>query len=333
LQADSGSISPSRRGRRPSSFVFPLLLVIVGAVLLLNNLGWLPWSVWTALGQLWPVILILFGIDLLIGRRNAWLGATVTAVALVVVLGAAVWLTFTGATISAPTAGSAAAAPTDQNLTASPQRLAATPLAGATSGRVNLEFGAGVLNLGPLPDSGTDFVRATASLPPGMRLNQKAITRGEVADVTLSTEGNNGFWPFHGFDQNARNMSMDAQLTTKVPLTVQANIGAGQSDFDLTNLSVREFNLNSGAGQATIHLPASAGQTTADIHSGAGQVIIVVPPGVGAYIHGSNGLVNLRVPTDRFEKVGDGYQTSGFQSAANRVDVTLHVGVGEVDVR
>src|SRR5260370_32932762 len=96
LQANSPPTSTPGR-RRPSRFLFPLLLVIVGAVLLLNNLGILPWSVWTALGQLWPVILILLGIDLLVGRRNAVLGAAITAITLVAVLGAAVLLTLPSA--------------------------------------------------------------------------------------------------------------------------------------------------------------------------------------------------------------------------------------------
>src|SRR5258707_12139136 len=93
----SSSPSPPRWSqRRAASFVFPLLLVVVGGVLLLNNVGLLPWTIWTALGQLWPIILILFGIDLLLGRRNAWLGASVAMVALVAVLGIALWMTYSG---------------------------------------------------------------------------------------------------------------------------------------------------------------------------------------------------------------------------------------------
>src|SRR5689334_14326052 len=96
--------------RRTRSIVFPVLFVIVGVVLLLNNLGYLPWAVWTALGQMWPVLLILFGLDLLIGRRNAWVGATVILISFVAVLGAALWLTYSGKTASVE------AAPSSQQL-------------------------------------------------------------------------------------------------------------------------------------------------------------------------------------------------------------------------
>src|SRR5439155_15770622 len=122
---------------------------------------------------------------------------------------------------------------------------------------------------------------------------------------------------------------MDVQLAPKIPLTLRADVGAGRSSFDLTNLSVKSVTLNNGAGQATVRFPAAPGLMTANIHSGAGQLTLEIPPGVGASIHGNNGLVNLQVPTDRFQKVADGYQSSDYATAANRVDLTLNVGFGE----
>src|SRR5207253_9905482 len=123
------------------------------------------------------------------------------------------------------------------------------------------------------------------------------------------------------------------QLAPSVPLSLQADVGAGQSSFDLTNLVARDFTLNNGAGQVMIKLPAAAGQSTADIHSGAGEVSIEVPPGVGAHVRFSGGLANLQVDDNRFHAISGGYETTEYASATNRVDLTLNVGVGKVDVR
>jgi hypothetical protein len=289
----------------------------------LNNLGYLPWSIWTALGQLWPALLILFGLDLLIGRRNAWLGAIVTLIAFLAVLGAGIWLTYHSTAVSEP-------------ITSLPQQTAAIPLGAATSGDVTLRFGAGNLQVSALSNGSNDLVDATASLPSGMRLGHVANVRGGTNSVTLSTEGSGGFgwWPFRSFDQRSPgDTTLDVKLNPTTPLTLHADVGAGQSDFDLSSLLVRSLTLNSGAGQTTVHLPVQAGQVTADLHGGAGQIILDVPPDVGAYIHGNNGLVSVHVSNDRFQKMGDGYQTSDYSSAANRVDVTLNLGVGEVDVQ
>ena len=56
------------RLRRPgSAFVWPLLLIAAGIVLLLQNFGMLDWD---ALKQWWPVGLIAAGLLMLIPRRD-----------------------------------------------------------------------------------------------------------------------------------------------------------------------------------------------------------------------------------------------------------------------
>jgi len=114
---------PEPPARRSSAgrYVFPLLLVAVGVILLLNNLGVIPWTIWIALGQLWPIVLILLGVELLLGRRSAWLGTAVAAVVIVAAFAIALGLTFTQ---SQSGASAALFQPQTANL----------PLAGATSG-------------------------------------------------------------------------------------------------------------------------------------------------------------------------------------------------------
>lgn len=53
---------------RRGSIAVPLLLIAAGVILLLNNLGRLPWAVWDLLAKLWPVLLIALGLDILFGR-------------------------------------------------------------------------------------------------------------------------------------------------------------------------------------------------------------------------------------------------------------------------
>ncbi len=61
-----------RRSGSRGSLVGPAVLVGLGIILLLNNFGALPWSVWETIFRLWPVLVIGVGLDLLIGRRSIW---------------------------------------------------------------------------------------------------------------------------------------------------------------------------------------------------------------------------------------------------------------------
>jgi len=68
MPADSslaaGEAAPGRTGRAALAGV---ILVVVGALLLLGNFGFLPWLSW---GRLWPLVLILAGAILLMRRRE-----------------------------------------------------------------------------------------------------------------------------------------------------------------------------------------------------------------------------------------------------------------------
>jgi hypothetical protein len=83
-------MNPTRRG----NLAGPVLLIGFGTLLLLINLGMVPMSIWGALARLWPLALILVGIDLLIPRRSI-LGSIAVGALLLFVL-------FAGAGLALP---------------------------------------------------------------------------------------------------------------------------------------------------------------------------------------------------------------------------------------
>ena len=52
----------------PARFRWGILFILVGVLLLLNNIGQLSWDVWVDIANLWPLILIAIGVSLLINR-------------------------------------------------------------------------------------------------------------------------------------------------------------------------------------------------------------------------------------------------------------------------
>jgi hypothetical protein len=84
---------PGRSHHRAPSFFWPLVLVGAGVLLLLSNLGFVPWESWNLVWRLWPLLLIGLGIELLIGRRST-LGAIVSGVLILCLIGGAIALVF-----------------------------------------------------------------------------------------------------------------------------------------------------------------------------------------------------------------------------------------------
>lgn len=47
-----------------------IVIIFIGGILLLNNFGILPWTVWSILWRIWPLFLIVGGLDLLLGNSR-----------------------------------------------------------------------------------------------------------------------------------------------------------------------------------------------------------------------------------------------------------------------
>jgi hypothetical protein len=205
----------------------------------------------------------------------------------------------------------------------------AIPLEGATEARVRIAHGAGRLRIeaGAAPDE-----LASGSFGGGLDLDTKR--EGSTLDATLRGKGAGGpvlvvpwLWgPAHTHDWSLR-------LNAQVALALTLDTGASDARLDLTGLRVSELRLNTGASATVIEAPANAGHTRIDVRSGAASVRIRVPEGVAARIRVKGGLAGTMVDRRRFPRVGSYYLSPDYDTAANRIDVTVETAVGSIDVR
>jgi hypothetical protein len=49
-------------------WIVGIVLVLAGAVLVLNNYGVVSWEIWSALAVFWPIALIIVGVKMVLGR-------------------------------------------------------------------------------------------------------------------------------------------------------------------------------------------------------------------------------------------------------------------------
>ena len=72
-------VQPEKLSRkRPRSFFWPIMLISLGVLLLLSNLGIVAWSTWNLLWRFWPLVLVAIGIDIIFGQRSVF-GAIISA--------------------------------------------------------------------------------------------------------------------------------------------------------------------------------------------------------------------------------------------------------------
>ena len=126
---------------------------------------------------------------------------------------------------------------------------------------------------------------------------------------------------------------LETLFTRNIPLELTLRTGASSAEVDLTDLKVTRLRIETGASRFTVHLPARAGYTEATVQARAAQITIIVPQGVAARIREDVGLASVRVDTSRFPEAGGLYESIGFDTASNRVELHVQGGVANVEVK
>jgi LiaI-LiaF-like transmembrane region len=310
----------SPRQRHRGGVIWPLLLIFLGAVFLLQNTGYLPPNFWTNLWRLWPVILVLVGVDLLLAHHVPRI-ALAGLIAIVLVLGALAMNT------NLPViAGNNSQTPVTST-------TAVTQVGDANQAAITVRFGAGQLNVGPLTTPGSDQLATMSySGPPQLAPAPHYSVKNGVGQLDYATNGRPGpGFPFPG--NGADSARMDIELTSSVPESLTVQTGATDAHLDLSQLRVNTLDMSIGAATAWVRFPAAAGLTTAHISGGASTLTLEIPDGVAARIQHQGGLSTLNVDESRFPKVSDNmFRSPNYDTANNKVDLTIETGVTTIRV-
>jgi hypothetical protein len=315
---DAPPADPPARHRRRGSVVAPLLLIFVGGVFLLQNVGVFPPSVWGNLWRLWPAVLVLIGVELLIGQRIPWLFALIGLAVVMVALGVA------ASSFGTPITGRETVA----------TRLFQTDLGNARQASVTVRFGAGQLNVGPLAGTAASQL-ATMNFvgSPDLIPTPNYALVGDVGRLDYQVNGRGGasFFPFASDSSEPR---MEVALSPNVPITtLVVQTGATDARLDLSSLKVSNLDLSIGAATAWIRMPESAGTTTAHINGGVATITLEIPQGVAAQIRHRGGLSSFNIDQTRFPPAEDEVNRSAdYASATNKVDITIETGVTTIQV-
>jgi hypothetical protein len=296
--------------KRRGGIVGPVVLIGVGVIFLLNNLGGVDWSIWQAIWRLWPVLLIAVGLDILIGRHSV-LGSLVVLVLTVGLLAGGVWLLNVDLGV-----GQAAISETVRQ-----------SREGATRAQVVIEPGVGRLHIKTLPES-ANLVEGKIDLGKGERAMPNFSVKGDRATFTLQTDRHSFGPTFWGGDGRR---TWDLGFAPEVPLDLQVDLGMGEADLDLTGLAVSSLDVSVAMGKTTVLLPRE-GDIKAKIDGAMGEIVVVVPEGVEARVHANVGIGSRKLP-DGYQRQDEVYTSPGYARADNRVDLKVSLAIGSIQVR
>jgi hypothetical protein len=287
---------------RYRSFFWPALLILAGIVALLVNVGQVPVERVFQVVNLWPLVLVVIGLELVI--RRLLHGVTGDVAAAVVVL-----LAIVGAATYVAAAPNPAA---NQTLDASGQ------LGDVQSASLDINAGAATLKISSDLGVATDLYKAHIAY---------SGTRPDVTfdassrKLTITQRGSN--FPLF----QSRRFEVDLQINPKVTWGVELITGAATSTLDFSQVQLKSLSLNSGAARDEVTLGPASTIVPVEIDGGALTVRIHRPQGVAASVDVSGGAVSLNADGERMHGGGhQSYKSPGWLQAAGGYKVEINGG-------
>lgn len=329
-------VRAEKKPEGPLSLLWPLLLIAAGGLWLLVSLNILSYASLVVLLRLWPLLLIIVGVELLYGRQSQRLALTIGVVGILFLAGAAV---------VGPALGFGVMDVEEAAYTA--------PLENTASMNVALNLSLGKVTLNALADP-TALIDADLVYVGEVEF----VVRGDASkSVTL---GQVGSYSTSIWEQPERPLEWDIALNPAVPLQLSINGGLGENDLDLREFTLTGLNLNAGMGALRLRLPSSAevyrvhlnggmgdsdifiedgALLNLDINAGMGNVVIHLPEGAAVRLETTSGMGSIRVPrgyvrvdndTSREHRI---WESPNFAEATHPIVITFNAGMGNLTVR
>ncbi|MHB8112354.1 MAG: LiaI-LiaF-like domain-containing protein [Bellilinea sp.] len=345
------------KNRRHSIF-WALILILGGAVLLLNTLGILPGNFIELLLKLWPLLFIIGGLDNIVQGRG-WVWAVISlglgTVFLLANFGYLPWnswslllrmwplilvalgldLIFEGRSAPATIIGVLIALVIMAGvawfaIANSPGARLGTfsitqPLEGATSANVRISDPVGRMEL-TSGASGDLLLEGTAEVPSKVSLAQDYDVQSKHGSLNLST-GGEGWETWSG---GLGEPLWALELTNDVPLDLRAETAAGSLTLDLTGLDIEELNATVAVGSLDVTLDPQD-ELQGKLSNPVGRLTIRIPEGVLIELRLDTAISTHNLPAG-FEKHGNVIYSPNATAANAKIRLTVEQPVGLVSL-
>jgi hypothetical protein len=297
----------SSRYSRPG-LVGPVLLIGLGVLFLLENLGMLAWNIWDVAISLWPLLLVAWGLELMLGRRSAWGAAIALILTLVILVGGVFMLG-------------------DTHLPSGSTREVMVPLGAAHEAQVILDPAFAYLELQAARHASEQLLEGRVAPIRGENIDQEIDRSGHRIEATIRTTGLI-VMPFLRI--SGEHASWEMQLHPGVDYDLRVDVGAGKTDLFLDDLIVKKLDVDTGIGQTIVHLP-DQGVYDAKISGGLGHVVVFLPDNLGVKLFVDVGIGAVDVPNE-YRRQGEAYVSPNYNQAEETIEVDVSLGIGSVEI-
>lgn len=301
-----GGLDDLLRGESVSG---PVLGMGIGSLLLMANFGYFQWTVWEVLFRFWPVFLIAWGLDLIIGRRTTMQKIIGALVSLTIVAGM-FWMVGVQPNFTAAT-----------NTTRVTQTLGSVK-----SAEVKIERPVGGIRVsgasmqdmlisGTVPAEGFERIETDYSVT-GSRGVYELRSHGEVHGPIVIGAGQNGW---------------NLTINDTIPVVLSVDSAVGETRLDLVSAAVKEIDARMAVGRIEVRLPEGQAVSGA-IRGAVGEIVVYVPRGARVNISTATAVTAVNFPPE-YSRIGNDITNTGTGGKSADINLRINLPVGLVTVR
>lgn len=296
----------SHHGRWNMGKIFwGLALVAVGVLYLVQNLGIVSLNL-QAVWQLWPLIIIAFGLSVLSAQHIVWriVSLIFTILAIVLVVRFAV----SDTPLFEPLQKN------EVSINKSNNKI--------KSAKINLNVGASELRIGSRNQSEIANVKLESDIA---TLDTQSLFADDIQSISIAMKGN------FRFKKSSLKSIFDISLSRSLPVSLDINLGATSADIDVAEAMASSIEIDAGASDLVVKMGDKVAMSSLSIDSGASSILVKVPYSSGVYLKMDGGLVSKNF--DGFEKREDDiFATNGYETAVNKIEIDANIGVSKFTI-
>ncbi|PQQ67018.1 LiaF domain-containing protein [Acetivibrio saccincola] len=132
--------------------------------------------------------------------------------------------------------------------------------------------------------------------------------------------------------ENIKDGNLDLFLNKDVLWDIDLNLGMVDTEFDTSDLQVKELNLNGGAGNFKLIIGERQKEIEIEVNAGASNVEIYVPKNSGVKVKNTGVLSTMEFNGIKAVKDGKHYISENYDDAENKIKIDVKMGAGNVSI-
>ncbi|MFA4995760.1 MAG: DUF5668 domain-containing protein [Patescibacteria group bacterium] len=303
---------------KPTRTFFGLVIIAIGIIFLLINLGSINADDLSNFVLFWPALLVLFGLAMMF--TSNWL-YSVTAILSILLI-----------------AFLALADPYDWQKKEGTERkeiihpnIVAVYDKTIENFKFTLDLGAAIINVNNFDDSNSDTLIKGNYGEGILGLEENRTNENHTADLHIKEKTTDQ--SLSTIVNPNKKRFMDLEISDRIPTEFTINSGASKLDLDFSNIDLRKLTVNSGASAIKVKLGNKSDNLESEINCGASDISIMIPKDFGIKIESNSVLLGKDLTDLDLEQNKNSYSSRDYDSKTKKLSIKLSSGVSKLSVK